>query len=289
MKSIKVPADLTKPPFNQRVLEVEGCSVIESCIHTTRSKGAMLLEDHLLLFVLQGENTLTHGNSTFKVRKNEMILFPKASLIEYDKSGDALNGDIYDSLMIFLKDECILSFMKMADIKSCKTTEKVTVMVKPVKERIQAFLLSLKPYFNEIENIDAGLVKLKILEVLYDISSTDKHLLHQLLQMKQPVKFDLSSIMEENYTSPISLSELAYLSGRSLASFKRDFKAIYNIAPSDWIRKKRLEKAMELLQHSTLPISDICYTLGFENTAHFSRIFKQYFGKTPSDSRVDLA
>jgi AraC-like DNA-binding protein len=286
MKSIKVPADLTKPPFNQRALEVDGCSVIESCVHTTRSKGAMFLEDHLLLFVLQGENTLTYGNSKFTVRKNEMILFPKASLIDYDKSGDVLNENVYDSLMIFLKDECILSFMKMAEIKSSKTTEKVTIMVKPVKERIQAFLMSLKPYFNEIENIDAGLVKLKILEVLYDISSTDKHILQQLLQMKQPVKFDLSSIMEENYTSPISLPELAYLSGRSLASFKRDFKAIYNIAPSDWIRKRRLEKAMELLQYSVLPVSDICYTLGFENTTHFSRIFKEHFGKTPSDARI---
>ncbi|MEN2402461.1 helix-turn-helix transcriptional regulator [Flavobacterium sp. MC2016-06] len=286
MKSIKVPADLTKPPFNQRALEVDGCSVIESCVHTTRSKGAMFLEDHLLLFVLQGENTLTYGNSKFTVRKNEMILFPKASLIDYDKSGDALNENVYDSLMIFLKDECILSFMKMAEIKSSKTTEKVTIMVKPVKERIQAFLMSLKPYFNEIENIDAGLVKLKILEVLYDISSTDKHILQQLLQMKQPVKFDLSSIMEENYTSPISLPELAYLSGRSLATFKRDFKTIYNIAPSDWIRNRRLEKAMELLQHSVLPVSDICYTLGFENTTHFSRIFKEHFGQTPSDARI---
>lgn len=286
MKSIKVPADLVKPPFNKRVLEVEGCSVIESSVHTVQSKGAMFLEDHLLLFVLQGENTLTYGNSKFTVGKNEMILFPKASLIEFDKRGDVLNGNVYDSLMIFLKDECIISFMKLAEIKSCKTAEKVSIMVKPVKERIQGFLFSLKPYFNEIENIDAGLIKLKILEVLYDISSTDKHLLHQLLQMKQPVKFDLSSIMEENYASPISLPELAYLSGRSLASFKRDFKAIYNIPPSDWIRKRRLEKAKELLQNTSLSVSDTCYALGFENTAHFSRIFKEHFGITPSDARV---
>lgn len=286
MKSIKVPADLVKPPFNKRVLEVEGCSVIESSVHTVQSKGAMFLEDHLLLFVLQGENTLTYGNSKFTVGKNEMILFPKASLIEFDKRGDVLNGNVYDSLMIFLKDECIISFMKLAEIKSCKTAEKVSIMVKPVKERIQGFLFSLKPYFNEIENIDAGLIKLKILEVLYDISSTDKHLLHQLLQMKQPVKFDLSSIMEENYASPISLPELAYLSGRSLASFKRDFKAIYNVPPSDWIRKRRLEKAKELLQNTSLSVSDTCYALGFENTAHFSRIFKEHFGITPSDARV---
>lgn len=287
MKSIKVPTDLVKPPFNKRVLEVGGCSVIESCVHTVQSKGAMFLEDHLLLFVLQGENTLTYGNSKFTVGKNEMILFPKASLIEFDKRGDVLNGNVYDSLMIFLKDDCIISFMKLAEIKSCKTAEKVSIMVKPVKERIQGFLFSLKPYFNEIENIDAGLIKLKILEVLYDISSTDKHLLHQLLQMKQPVKFDLSSIMEENYASPISLPELAYLSGRSLASFKRDFKAIYNIPPSDWIRKRRLEKAKELLQNTSLSVSDTCYALGFENTAHFSRIFKEHFGITPSDARVN--
>lgn len=286
MKYLKVPSELTEFPNNHRVLRINDFSVIESCSHVTRSQGAMLLEEHLLLFVLQGQNIITHGTASYIVNKNEMILFPKACLLEYDKSGDKENGRIYDSLMFFVKDEFILDFMKMANISSPKTKETVKISAKPVKTRLLAFLDSIKPYFDEIEHIDAGLIKLKMLEMLYDLSSTDKQVLQQLLQMKQPVKSDLASVMEDNYSSPIGLPELAYLSGRSLASFKRDFKTIYNLPPSEWIRKRRLEKAMELLQHTTMPITDICYATGFENSAHFSRIFKAHFGLAPSATRL---
>jgi len=106
------------------------------------------------------------------------------------------------------------------------------------------------------------------------------------LQARHPVRTDLTEIMETHFASPISIPELAYLSGRSLASFKRDFQAIYNMAPSNWIRNKRLNKAHEAIQSTRLPIADICYTLGFENTSHFSRLFKSHFGYPPSSIRT---
>ncbi|WP_262507198.1 helix-turn-helix domain-containing protein [Sphingobacterium sp. IITKGP-BTPF85] len=69
---------------------------------------------------------------------------------------------------------------------------------------------------------------------------------------------------------------------QKLSSFKRDFKAIYNMTPASWIREKRLEKAKEMLEATQLPVSEICYSLGFENISHFSRIFKEYHGQAPT-------
>jgi transcriptional regulator GlxA family with amidase domain len=92
-------------------------------------------------------------------------------------------------------------------------------------------------------------------------------------------------VVEHHYASPVSVSELAYLSGRSLSSFKRDFQNIYNIAPATWIREKRLEKAKDMLETTALSVSDICYSLGFENVSHFSRIYKEFHGQAPSISR----
>ncbi len=288
MKYIKVPTELTQTPYNHRALKIDGFSVVESCSHITRSQGAMFLEEHLLLFVTQGQNVLTYGNATYTVKENQMILFPKACLLNYDKTGDPKNGRVYDSLMFFLKDELILDFFKHANISSQKCAETAKITAKPIKPRMMGFLESVKPYFDAEEEIDPGLIKIKLLEVLYDIAGTDKQLLQQILQIKQPVKTDLVSVMEDNYNAPISIPELAYISGRSLASFKRDFKAIFNIPPSEWIRKRRLEKAKELLENTLLTVSEICYTTGFENPTHFSRIFKDHFGITPSDCRIEV-
>jgi len=51
----------------------------------------------------------------------------------------------------------------MANIQSLQTEEQARISVKPVKERLLKFFESIKPYFNEPENIDAGLMKLKML------------------------------------------------------------------------------------------------------------------------------
>jgi AraC family transcriptional regulator, exoenzyme S synthesis regulatory protein ExsA len=85
----------------------------------------------------------------------------------------------------------------------------------------------------------------------------------------------------------LSLHELAVLSNRSLSSFRRDFFSIYQTPPSQWIRKRRLKKAQELLRTTHMTITDICYTLGFENIAHFSRLFKSQFGSSPSEYRLN--
>lgn len=103
-----------------------------------------------------------------------------------------------------------------------------------------------------------------------------------MLQLRNPVRTDIHRVVEENYTSPITLKEMAYLSGRSLSSFKRDFQDIYNTTPAKWIREKRLSKARQMLQTSNMSVADVAYNLGFENPTHFSRIFKQHYGVSPS-------
>ncbi|WP_219835770.1 AraC family transcriptional regulator [Paenibacillus sp. R14(2021)] len=83
-------------------------------------------------------------------------------------------------------------------------------------------------------------------------------------------------------TSPVTLQDLAYLSGRSLSTFKREFQALYNTSPLQWIRGKRLDMARDMLTHTSMSVTDVCFTTGFENVAHFSKVFKERFGVSPS-------
>ena len=286
MRVIKVPQGLVEAPNYQRDLKFNGITIVESCAHTQKRHGTMFLDDHMLLIVLEGTNTFKHGKSEYVVHKNEMVILKKATLVTYEKTGNPDHDDIFDSMMFFLKDEFLVDFMKMAKIETVETTEMVRVNVKPVKDHLMKFFESIQPYFHEPEKIDGGLVKLKMLELLYDLALTDKNLLLQLLQLKRQVYADIPAIMEANYANPISIADLAYLSGRSLSAFKRDFFAIYQFTPAQWIREKRLAKAKEMLT-TEMPVSDICYSLGFESVSHFSRLFKSYYGITPSSLKTD--
>lgn len=86
-----------------------------------------------------------------------------------------------------------------------------------------------------------------------------------------------------NYHTNVPLETFARQSGRSLSTFNRDFKMIFGETPHRWIRKKRLEKARELLTTTTKKVSEVYLEVGFEDLAHFSKSFKKEFGVNPSE------
>jgi AraC-like DNA-binding protein len=58
-----------------------------------------------------------------------------------------------------------------------------------------------------------------------------------------PQKIDIEAFMSRNYRFNVPLERFAFLTGRSLSAFKRDFQQIYNDTPRRWLTKKRLDEA----------------------------------------------
>lgn len=97
-------------------------------------------------------------------------------------------------------------------------------------------------------------------------------------------KINLQEFMERNFRCDWSMSEFARASGRSLSTFKRDFKLMSELSPERWLTARRLQAAYELLRKGRR-VSDVCFDVGFKNVSHFSAIFKKKFGKTPGEVR----
>ena len=116
---------------------------------------------------------------------------------------------------------------------------------------------------------------------------------HQVLSFLQGIVWgqpqDIGYIVKKHLFQPLSLEELAKLSNRSLASFKRDFQQVFGSAPKKWINDQRLEHARMVLHHSNKQVSEVALECGFENTPHFIRIFKQKYGITPNAIRAKNA
>ena len=282
-KITKFPSALISGDCTTSSLVLDGGSIIDQCIVTAGERGTFFLEQHLLYVVLGGSVRLTCGRQTWMVRKNEMILLRRAQSVSYEKQGSEETG-LFESQLFAINDELLKDFLTSQQVQIPQMTEELGTQVSPMSDRLVAYCWSLSPYFNDPSQVNPGLLRLKVMELLYNVMDCSKNIFRQMLQLRQPVKTDIHRVVEENYTSPISLDELAYLSGRSLSSFKREFQNIYGEPPARWIREKRLSKAQQMLRSSSLSVADVAYSLGFENPTHFSRIFKQQFGYTPSQS-----
>ncbi len=87
---------------------------------------------------------------------------------------------------------------------------------------------------------------------------------------------------DHHFMCDLSIEEIAHYTGRSLATFKRDFKKISDLTPEKWLIKKRLDKAYELMKTGKKKVVEVYAEVGFRNPSHFSTAFKKEFGIAPT-------
>lgn len=90
------------------------------------------------------------------------------------------------------------------------------------------------------------------------------------------------TFIKNNLDTNIKLEKVASLCSMSVSHFSKIFKNEVGKTFKDYLNAKRIEKAKYLLRESNNPISAIAYSLGFEDTSYFTKIFKKYVGVTPT-------
>lgn len=111
-------------------------------------------------------------------------------------------------------------------------------------------------------------------------------LLADIYDQQQPQHNLLSKVMEhleKNLSDPnLSNAELARQAGISEVYFRKLFQAHYGTTPKQYILNLRIQKAKQLLIESPFSISAIAEECGFSSVYHFSRVFKEKTGTSPS-------
>jgi YesN/AraC family two-component response regulator len=96
---------------------------------------------------------------------------------------------------------------------------------------------------------------------------------------------DAIQYIELHFKEQIEQKHLAKLCATTPFRFSRLFKETYGVGFLEFIQRKRMEKAEELLNNSDMPIASIAYAVGFVDPSYFTRIFKLRFDCSPSDYR----
>jgi transcriptional regulator GlxA family with amidase domain len=91
--------------------------------------------------------------------------------------------------------------------------------------------------------------------------------------------------MMQNFTSDVSLMELAKHCFVSPFHFSRLFRIFTNVSPHQFLLSLRLKHAEMLLQNTTLPVADIAFSSGFNSTEHFSAAFRNRYECSPAKFR----
>jgi AraC-like DNA-binding protein len=255
--------------------------IVFTCSEATRHNTEIVAEEHAVVRVLSGELKVVESNKTYVFGVGETLLRPRHRPLTLIKSEK--NGLPYKAIVVKLTQDVLKAFYEQKNIETnlvSKTDHVIPLCQSPL---LDSFFASMLPYFDLEYKLPKDLSQLKIQEAITVLRSINKAIDNILSDFSEPHKINLVEFMERNYMFNMPMEKFGYLTGRSLSTFKRDFKKAFNTTPQKWLTEKRLALAYDQLTKKRSKPIDIFYEVGFENLSHFSYAFKKKFGQSPTE------
>jgi transcriptional regulator GlxA family with amidase domain len=124
-----------------------------------------------------------------------------------------------------------------------------------------------------------------ICERIRDSKDRQRIPLRQRFGASQPKLVETVELMENNIEEPMKLDELARHVGISRRQLERIFQKHLNCVPTRYYLELRLRRARELLLRTPRSIVDVAFSCGFVSAPHFSKCYRDFFGKPPREER----
>lgn len=222
----------------------------------------------------------TSDNGTHELGSNTVIFLPQGENLHSDffHAKESLRG-----YLVFMDDAIISEYLRTRTAVQKGKPHKSNLFKVKGGAGVHSFFKSIQAINSEGGSSQA-LLRLKLLEFLHILALLDESSLNLSLAYKPKTvspKRNIARLLEGDDILHLSVNDLSNLSGRSLSSFNRDFKAIYNMPPKRWLQERRLIHTRKLLMESDLSVTEVAVQVGYDNVSHFIKLFKNKYKVTP--------
>ncbi|WP_215241821.1 helix-turn-helix domain-containing protein [Dyadobacter helix] len=254
---------------------------IQSCHLGPEISPEQFIPEHFFLYLLQGSMKAFDGRNNYLMQPGDYCIARKNHLVRYTKYRD--QDDAFEKIIITLDEPFLKKYLeKHPSTVGIYDNDHSFLFVQEDK-LIRNFIQSLEPYYNGSDQIDQAFSDVKREELLLILLQNSPKLADVFFNFGIPQKINLEEYMNRNFRFNISMERFAFLTGRSVSSFKRDFQKAFGTTPGSWLKKKRLEEAYFQISRQNEKPGKVYLEVGFEDLSHFSFAFKKEFGLTPTE------
>lgn len=250
-----------------------------------------LVNEARLVHVLKGHSTLICAGKIIALKPGDTLLMTADNFINQwreeanENAVDFIGLRLTQSLMQQLYQGQLPKALETAENKT--ETSPASALLLNKSDAVTSYFKTLQDYMEQPALLAESLVGLKVQELIQLIvtlhpDSEETAALSQIFISNQPV---LQEVVQTHLCSPLKVEELAFLCHMSTSTFNRKFKQIYGTSAKKYLIDKRLNKAKAQVLLSSKNLTEIAFDCGFEELSYFSRVYKQRFGVSPSQSR----
>ncbi len=239
------------------------------------------ISNHVISILLSGQQQIkTYEEQRIVINAHEVLFIPRGLYHITDllpKQGH------FRSLLFYFGDDIVQEFLSTVRVDKIKRTDVSEYLKLGTVPTVDLFAKSLIQIYKDEKVKDKSFLDLKILELLHLLNNlvTEEKFTEFLFQLTLPKKRNIRTFIESNFDKPLTIEDYAYLTGRSVSTFRRDFKAHFDTTPKKWLKEKRIEKATHLLHSQAMSVSQLAYEVGYENVSYFIKEFKTRNGLSP--------
>ncbi|MDT3402340.1 AraC family transcriptional regulator [Mucilaginibacter terrae] len=213
---------------------------IHSCYLGPEISPEQFIPEHFFMFLLKGTMLAYDGSKRYAMRPGDYFIARKNHLIRYTKYRE---HDQFEKIIITLDETFLKQFVNRHsyDVKPSGNGDSFLFIKE--NELLKSYIQSLEPYYHGNRQLDKTFADIKREELLLILLKSQPDLASVFFNFGIPDKIDLEEFMNTNFRFNVSLDRFAFLTGRSLSTFKRDFQKTFGTNPGNWLKKKRLDEA----------------------------------------------
>lgn len=234
------------------------------------------------------------NNRVYQLKPGMVLIFPAGSMQQgINSTADPLDKTWIHFRTINANTASMLQLLPPPECIGGKTAVKIRViaeaMLREQGSDCNMTMLSLNMHLMQILLIAYRAPESDIRkpsEVLSKAESLESEIREKQYQLER-----IRSVMvfiHQNFTNEISLDELASKAFLHPTYFNREFKRLVGIPPMKYVERQRLNKSRELLANSSLSVTRIAESVGYNDPFYFSRAFKRNTGISPSAYREQI-
>ena len=240
-----------------------------------------------LYYVQQGHGTRMAGDTLQPFTAGDVALIPPSMLHCWEYAPDSADTDgcIRYLMVAFshsLVERCMEVFPELRNRLVSIVFPVDALKFGPDSSRvIRRTLLRM----NDMDDLGRLCEMFRLLTFIF--TSSDHRIAGKPVNMERDVRRmqQISTYVMAHYVHAISLDEIAAEVNMNRSAFCSYCKRRKGMTFSQFVSQYRLNTACELLKHSHKQVSEICFTVGFNDVPHFNRIFKKLKGVTPQEYR----
>jgi AraC-like DNA-binding protein len=212
------------------------------------------------------------------ISSGQMVLIPKGIYMISDLIPEC---DHFEAMVFFFEEALIEQFIIQQKLPAQYVPHNNLAVLNQPKS-LGFYMDALKQLYFET-TASSQVTDIKLLELLYLLANSDQgaDFMAAIQALGQRPRKSIVQFMNANYDKPLSIEDYAYLTGRSISTFSRDFKRQFGTPPKRWLIDKRLDKAKRILLEDGYTVTQTALEVGYENLSHFIKAFHKKHGVSP--------